>query len=213
VGISFPLARLRASESAGRFWTLLGSLANAGVTIDLNTHSLGSRVVFEAMRTGRQPLVRNAWNFAAAVDNESIELGERYFEASRRCRMFYVFHSKKDPVLRFWYRTGDFFDFDMALGYSGPEDPGSILRNSSNVRVVNCKAVVESHGGYRSSGEVWSYIAQQLSGSRAIADQFVTLEKTPEAVTAVFRVSNQTRRPSSERHGKRAGSPRARKSR
>jgi esterase/lipase superfamily enzyme len=186
-GASFPFARLRASESAPRFADLLGSLRSANVTIDLNTHSLGSHVVFEALRDGAPQLVRNAWNFASAVDNESIELGERYFQASRRCRSFYVFHSKEDPVLRIWYRVGDLFDFDTALGYSGPEDPGSIIRNSGNVRVINCKNVVESHGGYRSSGEVWSYISQQLANPSA--EQFVTLTKTLRALTAVFRVS------------------------
>jgi esterase/lipase superfamily enzyme len=187
VGVSFPFARLRASESASRFAPLIGALRSANVTIDLNTHSLGTHVVLEALRDGAPQLVRNAWNFASAVDNESIERDERYFQASQRCQMFYVFHSKNDPVLRVWYRVGDFFDFDTALGYSGPEDPGSIIRNSANVRVINCKDVVESHGGYRSSGEVWSYIAQQLTNPSP--DQFVTLTKTPQALNAVFRVS------------------------
>ncbi len=186
-GVSFPFARQRASESASRFAALIGSLRSANVTIDLNTHSLGSHVVFEALRDGAPQLVRNAWNFASAVDNESIERYERYFQASQRCRTFYVFHSKNDPVLRVWYRIGDFFDFDTALGYSGPEDPGSIIRNSANVRVVNCKDVVESHGGYRSSGEVWSYISQQLTNPSP--EQFVTLTQTPQALNAVFRVS------------------------
>ena len=61
-------------------------------------------------------------------------------------------------------RVGDLPDFDTALGYSGPEDPGAIIKRSSNVRVVNCKDVVQSHGGYRSSGQVWAYMSQQLTG-------------------------------------------------
>ena len=139
--------------------------------------------------------MRNAWNFAAAVDNESIEDGERYYQASQRCEHFYVFHSRNDPVLRVWYRVGDLPDFDTALGYSGPEDPGVIIKRSAHVRVVNCKDVVQSHGGYRSSGQVWAYMSQQLTGPSST--QFVTLSKTPEALNAVFRVSSGTpaRRP------------------
>ena len=48
----------------------------------------------------------------------------------------------------------------VALGYSGPEDPGAVIKHSKNVRVVNCKDVVSSHGGYRSSGQVWAYRAR-----------------------------------------------------
>lgn len=187
VGVSFPFARQRAGESASRFARLLAELRSATPVIDLNTHSLGAHVVFEALRAGAQRVVRNAWNFASAVDNESIEEGERYFAASKRCEHFYVFHSRNDPVLRVWYRVGDLPDFDTALGYSGPEDPGAVIKHSKNVRVVNCKDVVQSHGGYRSSGQVWAYMSQQLTSPSST--QFVTLARTPEALNAVFRVA------------------------
>jgi esterase/lipase superfamily enzyme len=189
-GVAFPFARQRATESASRLARLLAELQGSGATIDLNTHSLGAHVTFEALREGRTQVVRNAWNFAAAVDNESVEQGERYYEASRRCQSFYIFHSKNDPVLRVWYRVGDFFEFDTALGYSGPEDPGNILKHSHHVRVVNCKDIVQSHGGYRSAGQVWAYMSQQLT--RPSADQFVTLSKTPESLSAVFRATGGT---------------------
>jgi pimeloyl-ACP methyl ester carboxylesterase len=186
-GVSFPFARQRAGDSASRFARLLSDLRNAGATIDLNTHSLGAHVAFEALRDGPPQVVRNSWNFASAVDNESIERAERYYHASRRCQNFYVFHSKNDPVLRIWYRVGDLFDFDTALGYSGPEDPGAIIQHSPNVRVINCKDVVQAHGGYRSAGQVWAYMSQELT--TPAPSQFVTLAKTPEALDAVFRTA------------------------
>ena len=98
-----------------------------------------------------------------------------------------MFHSKNDPVLRVWYRIGDLFDFDTALGYSGPEDPADIIAHSPEVRVVNCKDVVSSHGGYRSSGQVWAYMAEELTTGSA--PQFFTLTRSPEALQAVFRVT------------------------
>ena len=184
-GVSFPFARLRAGETAPRLSRLLTDLRSAGATVDLNSHSLGAHVVLEALRDGARQIVRNAWNFASAVDNESIEFNERYFASSQRCQKFYVFHSKNDPVLRVWYRVGDLFDFDTALGYSGPEDPAAIMTRSPNVRVVNCKDVVTSHGGYRSSGQVWAYMSQELNTPSA--PQFVTLGRTQAAMNAVFR--------------------------
>lgn len=187
VGVSFPFARGRAGDTAPRFRRLLADLRSTNATVDLNTHSLGAHVAFESLRNGAADVVRNAWNFASAVDNESIENGERYFDASQRCKSFYVFHSKNDPVLRIWYRVGDLWDFDTALGFSGPEDPGAIIANSKNVRVINCKEVVQSHGGYRSAGHVWAYMSQELANPSGA--QFVTLSKTPEALTAVFRAA------------------------
>jgi esterase/lipase superfamily enzyme len=186
-GVSFPFARGRADDTAPRFGQLLADLGGCGVTVDLNTHSLGAHVACEALREAASPVVRHAWNFASAVDNESIEYGERYFDASRQAARFYVFHSKNDPVLRVWYRLGDVFDFDTALGYSGPEDPRAILDHSPHVTVINCKDIVTSHGGYRSSGQVWAFMAQELTSSTN--EQFVTLKKTPEALTAVFRAT------------------------
>jgi len=186
-GVSFPFARGRADDTAPRFGQLLADLRGCGATVDLNTHSLGAHVAFEALREAAAPVVRHAWHFASAVDNESGEHGERYFDASRQSARCYVFHSKNDPVLRVWYRLGDFFDFDTALGYSGPEDPRAIMDHSPHVRVVNCKDVVTSHGGYRSSGQVWSFMAQELTSPTT--EQFVTPKKTPEALTAVFRAT------------------------
>src|SRR5262249_31615802 len=42
---------------------------------------------------------------------------------------------------------------------------------------------ITSHGGYRSSGQVWVFMAQALTSPAH--EQFVTLKKTPEALTAV----------------------------
>lgn len=193
LGVSFPFARQRAAESAPRFARLLAELRSAGVTIDLNTHSLGAHVAFEALRHAAPKIVRNAWNFASAVDNESIEFKERYYPSSQHCERFFVFHSKNDPVLRVWYRVGDLFDFDTALGYSGPEDPAVIMSRSSNVRVINCKDVVRSHGGYRSSGQVWAYMSRELA--QPSDAQFVTLSLTAAAFNAVFRATGGTMPP------------------
>ena len=96
-GVSFPFARGRAEDAAPRLRQLLASLQGSGAIVDINSHSLGAHVTFEALRDATANVVRYAWNFASAVDNESVEKGERYYSAAQRCQKFYVFHSKNDP--------------------------------------------------------------------------------------------------------------------
>ena len=55
---------------------------------------------------------------------------------------------------------------------------------ASCVTGINCKDIITSHGGYRSSGQVWAFMAQELTSPAN--EQFVTLKKTPEALTTVF---------------------------
>ncbi len=200
-GLSFPIARRRATRAAARFNLLLRDLATHHVAVDLNTHSLGAHVAFEALRIPGTR-VRAAWNFASAVDDESIELGERYHAATQQCERMYVFHSARDLVLRWWYRAGDVIDFDTALGCSGPEDPRVIMDHSPNVRVVNCKDVVDSHGGYRESGHVWSFISRELI--QPTADQFTRLQSSAQAVEAVFESSGGRGRQRRRRMGPRS---------
>lgn len=182
--VSFFTARGRATDTAPRFMRLVEQLAPRAAALDVNTHSLGTHVMLEALEQGTDGVLRCSWNFASAVDNESIEKGERYHRASRACERFYVFHSKYDPVLRTWYRIGDLPEFDSALGLDGPEDPFDIVTHSRHVRVVNCKDVVTSHGGYRLSGEVYAFMKQELQGPAP--GQFFSLARTPEIIEATF---------------------------
>src|SRR5262249_28586472 len=70
-----------------------------------------------------------------------------------------VYHSSKDPVLKIGYRIGA---LDRALGYKGPENPDIIEQKCPEVFVVDCSAVVASHGGYRSAGEGYDHSARVL---------------------------------------------------
>jgi hypothetical protein len=64
-------------------------------------------------------------------------------------------------------------DFDLALGYSGPEDPADIIAHSPNVKVANCKRVIDSHGGYKYSDPVYQFMLHEFTGPAA--PQFSTL--------------------------------------
>jgi len=63
------------------------------------------------------------------------------------------------------------------------ENPQANGGAASCVTGINGKDIITSHGGYCSSGQVWAFMAQELTSPAN--EQFVTLKKTPEALTAV----------------------------
>jgi len=170
LGLSYIFAKKRAEKIAPRFQKLLLSMASVAASLDINTHSLGARVALQALKGVPGKHIRNLFLLAPAVDDESIENGEKFYSSTQACIGAYVFHSKFDPVLKTWFPLGD---FDTALGLNGPEDPASIIAHSPNVKIVNCKRVIKSHSGYKSEPKIYQYWLNELTGTPA--DQFYTL--------------------------------------
>jgi esterase/lipase superfamily enzyme len=170
LGISYVFAKRRAEKVAPRVQTLLLSIASVAAALDINTHSLGARVALQALKGVPGKLIRNLFMLAASVDNESIEIGEKFYSSTQACNGAYVFHSKYDEVLKIWFPLGD---FDMALGLNGPEDPSAIIDHSPNVKVVNCKKVIKKHTAYKSEPKIYQYWLNELTGTPS--DQFYTL--------------------------------------
>jgi hypothetical protein len=109
--------------------------------LDLEGHSRGCGVVLEALAAGLE--ARNAILAGAAVDNESIQVGEQYEEAVRHTRRMLVACSARDKVLREAYTLGM---WDKALGLHGPQDPD---RCDPRVSVVDCTPSVSNHSAYK----------------------------------------------------------------
>ena len=129
------------------------------------SHSMGCRVVLLALNDlvdegfKRKAKLTNFLT-ASAIDNESIEESERYFQGSTYPDAAIVFHTRHDKVLGFAYRAAE---WDRALGYSGPEDPANI---HSTVRVVNCKRRVHAHGAYKRTPEFYRHLKDELAGAQ-----------------------------------------------
>ena len=183
LGISYPIARARSNSAGPRLTPWLQKIARKAKTVDVMSHSLGARVSLRALRDAfRNPAkpVRNLYLFAAAVDNESIEKGEEFYDATRRTDAVVVIHSKKDKTLALGFRIGDailpwqWFDlFDAALGYSGPEDVADIIDFSPHVKVVNGKGQNLDHGDYKDNPAVYGYVRDFLAGKHP--EQFFAL--------------------------------------
>ena len=170
-------AKKRTNALARRFGIWLQEMADNQVIVDLMGHSMGTRVILKSLKTQNQNLARNVFTMAAAVDNESIQLGEEFSDSVTRCVNLHVFHSKHDPVLKFMYSMAE---WDAALGLVGPEDPQDIINNfdpsnsnSSNVYIINCKNVIKKHGDYKRTKSIYSHISKFLGGAPYL--QYTTL--------------------------------------
>lgn len=164
-------AKTRSGAVAPRVRRWLRDIVYVAQALDIMDHSMGTRVSLTALRDPRASRVRNLFNMASAVDNECIQRREKYYPATQNCETLYVFHSKNDDVLRTAYV---FAHWDRALGYNGPEDPAAIIEHSPNVKVVNCKNVIQEHGDYKYSEEIYQFIGRELVDKTA--RQYSTLE-------------------------------------
>jgi hypothetical protein len=180
LGFAYPIARARANAAGPRLAAWIRKVASAADSLDIMSHSLGARTALKALGRVRGTPLRNLYLLASAVDNESIEKGEEFHDATRRCERVLVMHSRHDRTLGVLFRIGDailpwqWFDlFDHALGYSGPEDPADIINHSPHVKVVNGKGAELDHGDYKDHPAVYGFIARFLAGKTP--DQFYTL--------------------------------------
>ena len=129
-------------------------------SLDVMSHSLGARVVFKALKqTAADNLIRNYLCTAPAVDNEVLEKGEEFFDSVNKIEALYVFHSKRDKVLEGAYRLSE---FDNVLCLYGPEDKQYIQNKTKNRYVANCKKKIGSHGAYKRSDAIYSYILRSM---------------------------------------------------
>lgn len=161
----------RAGVIGPRLAQFIAQLGPKAYNIDLMSHSLGSRVTLKALSRVKPGAVRASFLMASAIDNESIEPGEKYFDAAKRgAEESVVFHSKHDGVLRTAYRIAE---WDNALGLYGPENPAEIGDRLPNVSVANCKHVIQAHGDYKDSDSVYRFIDDWMNGK--IKSQFSTV--------------------------------------
>jgi esterase/lipase superfamily enzyme len=161
-----------ANRSASYFREFMKLLNSNAHTVDVQTHSLGARVALQSMSFEHEVFVDNLMLTAPAVDDECLEPKKEFNAALKSCRRCLVYHSAKDPVLKIAYRIGA---VDKALGYKGPQHPKVILEQCPEVFVVDCTAVVSSHGGYRAAPEVYDQWTRVLA--EEALPRFETLKK------------------------------------
>lgn len=141
ISIDFPLAVERATMTGWRLRDLLVDCLP--FTIDVQTHSLGARVILEAVKYGFINLGHLILT-APAVNNDCFDKGGEFEEVPKWCKSVNVFYSSNDPVLKNDYPLSPTNFGRVALGHSGPI---GIIPN--NLKKFDYSSIINTHGGYR----------------------------------------------------------------
>lgn len=156
----------KATRSAPFLRELVNALRTAALSVDVQTHSLGARVALKALADPKKTFVDNLMLTAPAIDNNILEPGETFSDSLPSCNRCFVYHSKKDPVLKGGFWIGDVLDgIHGALGLKGPRNKTITLEQTPNAYVVDCTARVSSHGGYRKTATYFDHWKEVLSGA------------------------------------------------
>lgn len=165
-GPGFPLARHSANYAARYLLLLINTLRPVAHSLDVQTHSLGARVALGALRRRERVFIDNLLLTAPAVDNTAFAPGREFKASLDACNRCFVYHSRRDAVLRKWYPAGDFINsICPALGRNGPRRPDTTLQQNSNLYLVDCAACVAEHSGYRKAAAYYNHWSRVLSGS------------------------------------------------
>ena len=149
-GSHLLLGYLFAQWRAARAGELLAAaLAPIRAEVDIEGHSLGCRVTMEALRAGGI-YPRHVILTAAAIDNESLQRGERYGAACAAAEWILVAHSRRDRVLRTAYTLGS---WDQALGLRGPQRPDLC---PANVQALDLTPGIAGHSEYKRCPELFA---------------------------------------------------------
>jgi hypothetical protein len=124
--VNYPFEDKVASRSGAFLGDFCNRCLAGSKSLSFLSHSLGGRVILEAIGATNRP-IRRACITAGAVNSGC--LGEEYKLAAAKCGQIRVLSSRKDLVLEFAYPPGDFLadvldpdhpPFEAALGRGGP---------------------------------------------------------------------------------------------
>lgn len=133
----FMTAEKMAEQSAVYFFNLLQQLIAEEIQISIVAHSLGCRVVLQALQilaTQNPSLshltpINQVVLWQAAIPNTALDNDAIFGRAHQNTKKIILLYSKKDTVLQTLYSTAKVnrLSFQKALGYCGPRLSPSIL--------------------------------------------------------------------------------------
>lgn len=157
-------AKRHVSKLAKQMRSHLEFLSASAARVDVLAHSMGNRLMFEALdypSDQRKKIVHDFYALAPAVDDESLEKKEKYYYSTQNCEKLFVFYSKRDNVLKWLY---NFAEWDRALGFEGAEHPNKL---PPNVELINYTSLVGQHSQYFTVLPVYEVMKKQFLLHRA----------------------------------------------
>jgi esterase/lipase superfamily enzyme len=152
-------AEKNAKALADRMRLHLNLLSFFATEVDLLAHSMGNRLVLEALESDshqqNRKLIDNFYSLAPAVDDDSIEQNHTYYHSTEQCKKIFVFHSACDDVLKILYVIAE---ENKALGSQGDGNPKLMPKN---VQFVDCSDFVHGHSDYFTVPSLYAFIKNQ----------------------------------------------------
>jgi len=160
--LSYLHAKARARRVRARLGKLLCALRAAAENTSVMGHSLGCYLVLLGLEAARCDGFGEIYLMAAAVDDEDVCEGGRFYGIPAKCRGAYVFRSEQDDVLKYGFLLGD---ASRALGYCGPDDPERV---HPRLHVIDCSGRTPPllHGDYNTNPAVFAQIDAIRRGLR-----------------------------------------------
>jgi esterase/lipase superfamily enzyme len=175
-------ARRNTALAAPKFREFLETVNGIASKIDVAAHSLGNRLVLEALKEKKaiKPLIENFLSVAPAVDEDSIYRGQIFYLSTKLCKNMYVFFSKRDDVLKWIFPLPELHE---ALGYEGDQNPTKL---PENIQMIDCSAIVDGHDNYLLAKPVYAYVkkvaSNQSPGPLAVQDVVIKTDGQTEII-------------------------------
>ncbi len=161
-------ARSHVSKLANKMRSHLEFLSASAAKVDILAHSMGNRLVLEALNyrpLQEKRLVHNYFALAPAVDDESLEENEIYYHSTDNCEKIFIFYSKRDEVLKWSYSLAE---WDRSLGYVGAEHPDRLPKN---VQLINYTSLIDGHSKYFTVLPIYEFIKDQFLIPKSVINQ------------------------------------------
>jgi len=159
VFIEYGLAVEHADELKNRVFEHFRMLKNSGAHVDVIAHSLGNRLVLEALKQEDHGdiMIDNFFSMAPAVNVDSIEKNHSFYSSTQRIKNMFVLHSSKDDVLK--------FVFPIASGHLalGSDVFPELKKIHKNIQFVDCSSFVSGHGDYFPCSSIYKFIEKTLN--------------------------------------------------
>lgn len=178
--VTYIHSRSLAEQSAGRFRKLLEVLLGHDNEVNIIGHSMGCRVVLQALLDWDEKRIRNVFLWAAAIPACSFDASDQFPIKRLAEADITVFCSENDDVLPSGYKVGEFLPAMMqarrstrqhmtALGLRGPcpgmdPHPEDANEVEQRVRTVDVSEEVRCHhtGSWLASGLLQSTMCKLL---------------------------------------------------
>jgi esterase/lipase superfamily enzyme len=148
--IGYIAADRRAPQASSYLVQLVRMLHQRGNTVVLEAHSLGNKVMLEALMHIPPGTIQEYIMAAPAVDNGVLTGKYATHIDGHKGKLMY---SRRDSVLKWSYRLVPYNWTSPALGYDGPA-----TKPVPNVELIDMTPFIDGHSAYRDADEFYKLI-------------------------------------------------------